>query len=129
MTGAVELRRLFHESLHGDWKTDTQEFQIKVKTYLFHIKTNPKTEKLYASCLHYIDEFKNQKQPTGMTYADWERTRISPNDVIKFLKKALCSQNAPVERDVIDLVKSGNSVHLKVRSEKNKSVSGKVIAD
>ena len=112
--------KLFYESLHGDWKIETKEFQSKIKTILFHIKTNPKIEKLYASCLQYINEYINQKQPKGMTYAEWEKTKIRPNDVMKFLKKALRSQNNPPERDVIDLVKSGDSIHLKARSEKTK---------
>lgn len=113
--------KLLYESLHGDLKTETKEFHEKIKTYLFHIKTNPKTEKLYASCLQYIEDYKDQKQIKGMSYAEWEKTRIRPDNVIKFLKKALCSQNDPPERNVINLVKSGNSIHLKARSEKTKT--------
>lgn len=110
--------KLLYESLHGDRKWETELFLYKVKNYLFHIKTNPKTEKLYASCLQYIEEFNTQKQPEGMKYAEWEKIRKKPNDVIRYLQNALRSQNAPPERDVIELVKAGNSLRLKARSAK-----------
>ena len=56
-----------------------------------------------------------------MSYLEWERTRIHPGDVIKYLKKALCSQNNLPERDVIELVKSGDMLRLKGRSDKTKA--------
>ena len=109
--------RLFYESLHGGQSWETEMFHEKIRKYLFHIKTNPKTEKLYASCLQYIDDYKSQKQPEGMRYAEWEIIKKKPNDVIRFLRDALRSQNKPPERDVIELIKSGNTLCLKARSE------------
>jgi hypothetical protein len=110
--------KLFYESLHGDSRWETEKFLSTIKTYLFHIQTNPKTEKHYASCVQFIDDYKKQQQPYGMKYSEWEKVRKKPNDVIKFLKNALNSQNKPPERDVIDLVKSNNLIHWRARSDK-----------
>jgi len=110
--------KLFYESLCGDQKCETAEFLSKIKTYLFHIKTNPKTEHLYVSCLQFVDDYKNQKQPEGMTYGEWLKVKKNPADVIRYLKETLRSQSRPPERDVIELVKSGHSLRLKARSAK-----------
>jgi len=123
LAGHIEQKRklrtrLFYESLQGDRRWETVIFQEIIKKYLFHIKANPKTQNLYTSCLQYIDEYINQKQPSGMSYPDWEKIRKKPDDVIRYLKNALRSQNRPPERNVSELVKSGNLIHLKARSEK-----------
>ena len=110
--------KLFYESLHCANGRQEKEFHDRIRQYLFHIRANPKTEKLYASCLQYIDEYRTQKQPLGMRYEDWLKTRKTPEDVIRFLKKALRSQNATPERDVVELVKSGSALHLKARSSR-----------
>jgi predicted RNA methylase len=112
--------KLFYESLRGDHRWETKKFLEKIKTYLFHIQANPKTENLYASCLQYIEDYKTQKQPEGMKYAEWEKIRKKPDDVIKFLKNALRTQNNPPERDIIELVKAGGSLMMKARSKKTK---------
>jgi len=126
LIGHIEKKRkikakLFYESLNGDWKWEAEKFLYKVRTYLYHIKSNPKTEKLYASCLQYIESYKNQKQPNGMPYTQWERAKKKPEDVIHVLKNALGSQSKPPERDVIEPVKSGNSIRLKGRSKKTQA--------
>ena len=114
--------KLFYEALRsGESALETAKFTEKIKKYLYHIKTNPKTEMLYASCLQFIEDYNTQKQPEGMTYAEWEKVKKKPKDVIRFLEDALRSQSKPPERDVIDLVKSGNTMRLKARSEKTKA--------
>jgi len=110
--------RLFYEALQGNVKCETAEFVAKIQKYLFHIKRSPKTQHLYAECLQYVDDYKNQNCPDGMRYEDWVKIRKTPESVLCFLKNALTSQNKAPERDVIELVKSKHSFRLKARSAK-----------
>jgi len=110
--------RLFYESLHGDSRWETERFLEKVRTYLFHIKSNPITAALYASCLQFVEDYANQRPPDGMKYDEWLKIKKTPEDVIRFLKDALSSQSSPPERDEIELVKSGGTIRYKAYSKK-----------
>lgn len=82
-------QKLFLENI----SKESADFQYKVKKLIYDIKKNPKTKKYIAECFEYINKFKNQKQPSYISYEEWEKTKIKPKDVLKKLKDTLRLQN------------------------------------
>jgi hypothetical protein len=70
-----------------------EKWSFKVKKLLYDIKCHPKTEKYLAECQEYINKYFSQKQPEYMDYAEWQKVKIKPDDVIKKLKKTLNLQH------------------------------------
>ncbi|HNT26936.1 MAG TPA: methyltransferase [bacterium] len=104
---------------------EDRRFQDKVTKLLFDIKRHRKTAEYYPKAAALVKEYQTQKRPTGMTDAEWEKVRLTPNKVLYRLKKAVAYQSR-IERDEIRLVKTSYGLKLKAYSAKSKAALGKL---
>lgn len=72
---------------------DDYTWNCKVQKILYDIKRNPKTNERYADCYEYVQQYKTQQKPDHIKWDEWQDIKIKPQDVIKYLKTALRSQN------------------------------------
>lgn len=114
--------KLFFEQLHNN--SDDLEFQGKVSKYLFDIKRNKHVNSKYAKCTEYVNKFHNQIKPEGMPYPEWEKSRITKNKVLSYLKRVLKNQHNS-EHEEVRLVKTNYSLKLKGYSKKDKTYLSK----
>ncbi|RXZ78143.1 helicase [Paenibacillaceae bacterium] len=108
--------KLYLENLQSE---PDDEFEFKVKKYLFDIKRNSKINMKYAKCREYVNRYYNQVKPNSMKYEEWMKIRITKNKVLSYLKKVLKNQHY-IERDEIKLVKTRYGIKLKAYSHKMK---------
>lgn len=111
--------KLYFENVNSWNSTDEADFQYKVKKMLFAIKQHPVIASYYGKCLGYLDKYNNQEKPEGMTWEEWEKSRITKNKVLAYLKRTLQKQSKQ-EHDEIRLVKTQYGLKLKGYSQKNK---------
>jgi len=122
MEGKRKLKnQLFLEQLHGDEKVDAKVFNYKVRLYLYQIQVHPKSAPKYASCLAYVERYRDEKQPKDMKYEEWCKIRLTPKKVLAYLRKALATQNKRPEQDIVRLVKTDDSLMLKGYSRKTRA--------
>ena len=114
--------KLFFENLHSSNKD--QNFQYKVKKYLFDVKCNPKIFQYYSKCLEYVNKYYTQEKPKDMKWPDWEKIKVTKNKVLGYLKRTLQKQNEK-QKDEIRLVKTDYGMQLKAYSNKTKKVLNK----
>ena len=93
-------------------------FAYETAKLLYQIKVHPAVKDRYAKCCEYLYRFYTQKQPVGMDYKDWERTRLTEAKVLAYLRGALARQNKRPTRDVIALVKQNDQFQYKAYSPK-----------
>lgn len=134
-------RELFLESVRCG--KEDQEWQYTVEKLLYDIKRHPKTKSRYSECCEFLSKYRNQKKPDYMKWDEWEKSKLKKDDVIKYLKTVLKSQNRPKKKrnrvikhnycfefngattDINDIVvSSGDSFHGKykrlIKSKKEK---------
>lgn len=97
---------------------EEKELQYKVNKLLFDIKRNPKINKYYAKAYEYYQRLYTQKMPEGMEYKEWQKIRITPNKVLRYLKDTLNKQHKKPERHITVLVKNRYGLQLKAYSTK-----------
>lgn len=93
-------------------------FAYETAKLLYQIKVHPAVKDRYAKCCEYLYRFYTQKQPVGMDYKEWERTRLTEAKVLAYLRGALARQNKRPTRDVIALVKQNDQFQYKAYSPK-----------
>lgn len=108
--------KLILETVHQG--NEEKEFQYKVNKLLFDIKRNPKINKYYSKAYNYYQKLHTQKQPEGMDYKEWQKVRITPNKVIRYLKDTLNKQHKKPESHITELVKTRYGLKLVGRSYK-----------
>ena len=111
--------KLHFESLNNNNTEEEQQFQFKVKKYLFDIRRHPKLIQYYGKCDAYMNKYYTQKMPEGMKYEEWEKIKVTKNKVLSYLKRTLKKQHN-IEQDKIQLVKTSYGLKLKGYSQKNK---------
>ncbi|MGG1650454.1 helicase-related protein [Paenibacillus sp. NRS-1775] len=109
--------KLFYEQIQVDKKDEG--FQQRIKKYLFDIKRNPKINVNYASCMEKVNQLTTQVKPESMSYEEWEKTCLTPNKVLSYLRRIIKNQHKK-EKDVIRLVKTSRGLKLKAYSHKSK---------
>jgi trans-aconitate methyltransferase len=116
--------KLFFENLHNADSEEDKLFANKVKKLLYDIQVNPKINSNYGKCYEHVNKFYTQKMPEGMKWEEWEKTRLTHNKVLSYLKHYLYKQNEN-EQDKIALVKTNYGLKLKGYSGKNKTYLSK----
>jgi trans-aconitate methyltransferase len=111
--------KLFFENLHNADSEEDEIFAYKVKKYLYDISVNPAINSNYGKCYEYVNKFYTQKMPEGMKWEEWEKTRLTHNKVLAYLRHYLHKQNE-IEQDRIALVKTNYGLKLKGYNGKNK---------
>lgn len=111
--------KLFLEALRTQCK-DADNFQYRIKKYLYDIRRHPVTKNYFVECQEYVNRFLTQKKPEKMTWDEWEKIKISEKQVIEYLKGVIKKQSAPPERDEIRLVKTSYGLKYKGYSERTR---------
>ncbi|MCY8057161.1 DEAD/DEAH box helicase [Bacillus inaquosorum] len=96
---------------------EEKEFMYKVDKLLFDIKRHAKTKKYYSKCREYVNRYHTQQKPEGMDYSEWNKTKVTKNKVIRYLKNTLNKQHK-TEKDETRLVKTRYGLKLKPYSRK-----------
>lgn len=99
-------------------RNDCTGFTYETRRLLYQIKVHPAVKDRYAKCCEYLYRFYTQKQPVGMDYKDWERTRLTEAKVLSYLRGTLARQNRKPARDVVALVKQNDQFLYKAYSAK-----------
>lgn len=97
---------------------DDKDFRYKVNKLLFDIKRNPKIEKYYSKCKQYVSRYYTQTIPEGMDYSEWQKSKVTKNKVIRYLKNTLNKQHPKAEKEMTKLVKTRYGLKLKAYSRK-----------
>lgn len=84
-------QKLFLEIVRGE--NENKEWSYKIEKLLYDIKRNPKTRTYYAECCEYLNRFKTQRKPEHINYDEWQKLKLTENDVMKKLKSTLRLQN------------------------------------
>ncbi|GHU57478.1 hypothetical protein FACS189411_11190 [Bacteroidia bacterium] len=95
--------------------SEKQEFECKLKKYLFELKTHPHLKKHYKKSLALASKFRNQKPPENCTnteYHEWERNRLTPKKVLSVIGKYIEKQNEKPRKEVA-LVRTSYGFKLK----------------
>lgn len=111
--------KLYFENARSLNSKEEDAFQYTVKKMLFSIKQHPAITDYYGKCLGYLDKYNTQVKPEGMKWEEWEKSRLTKNKVLAYLKRILQKQSKK-ERDEIRLVKTQYGLKLKGYSQKNK---------
>ncbi len=93
----------------------SEEFEYKVKKYLFELKTHAHLEKHYQKAVALVTKLQNQKMPIFATVEEsreWERKKLTPAKVLPVLKRYIANQYV-VPRKEIALVKTKYGFKLK----------------
>jgi type I restriction-modification system DNA methylase subunit len=111
----------FKAKLHFESKSIDPEESLayQVKKLLYDIKRNPQTNSSFNECLDYYHRYQTQRKPDGMKPEEWELIKITPEQVINYLRKKLQMQNyREIEKTI--LVKTKYGLELKPYSRNQK---------
>lgn len=101
-------------------RNTSDDFPYQVKKLLYHIKTHPATREKHTKCCEYLHRFYTEKQPEGMSYLEWSKTRLTENKVLSYLAAALRRQNKKPEQDKIALIKQNYGFVYRAYSAKTR---------
>lgn len=62
-------------------------FCFKVAKMLFELQTHAHTQKYYSRALEWVEKFRDQVKPGGMSEKEWEATKITEGKVLSYIKK------------------------------------------
>ena len=112
-----EVRLKLHRELI---QSEDNEFDYKVRKYIYEIKTHTILHKFLGKALEYIEKFNTQKCPDNMSYDEWyKKHRITKPMVLSYLKRTVKKQKDKPQ-DIIRYVKIRHGVKMKPYSGKMK---------
>ena len=104
-----QLRSKFLLEKSGEDEPD-KDFTDKVTKLLFDIKCNRKTAVHLGRCEGLVNKYLTQKRPDDVSYEEWAKIRIGPQDVLTELKQTLASANR-VYRDEKRIIKTDSAFY------------------
>jgi predicted RNA methylase len=88
--------------------------QFEIRKRLWHIKSNPALRvKFHSKALARLDQLKTQTKPAHIDDKEWERTKLTPEKINRWLKNALSHQNDKPARKEIKIVKTAYGLKQK----------------
>jgi len=108
-TNAARLHLLAVQDAAGQ-----SELAHQIKKRLWHIKSNPRLrKKYYTKALHKLTEIQTQRKPDEMPQADWEKEKLTPEKVLRWMTAILRDQNKPAPKKEIKIVKTNYGLKYK----------------
>lgn len=95
------------------------EFRYTVKKYLYEIKTHKPLKPFLGKAESFVDKFRTQRKPANMDDKEWEKSKLTENKVLAYLKRIMKKQNEPKQVDEIRFVKTNYGFKLKAYSKKS----------
>jgi hypothetical protein len=95
--------------------SEKEEFECRLKKYLFELKAHPHLKKHYRKAAALVSRYRSQKPPENCTnteYAEWERNKLTPKKVLSAIGKYIRAQNEKPRREVA-LVRTSYGFKLK----------------
>ncbi|HUN01235.1 MAG TPA: N-6 DNA methylase [Niabella sp.] len=97
--------------------------QYTIKRRLWHIKENKNLrEKYHATALAKLNRLKTQRRPEDVTLKEWEKIKLTPQRILRWIEAVVKKQNAPAPRKITRLVKTNYGLRNKAY---DRSLSGK----
>jgi SAM-dependent methyltransferase len=94
---------------------EEQEFEYRLRKYLFELKAHPHLRKHYKKAAALVSRFRSQKPPgncTGTEYHEWEKSRLTRQKVLSLIGKRIKTQNEKSRKEVA-LVRTSCGFRLK----------------
>lgn len=85
--------KLVQEQIKNDSLID---FEYLMKKYLYEIKTHKVLKPKLGDAIDYIDRYNTQEPPKSNdseVWREWEKTKITPNKVLAYLKRIIKTQD------------------------------------
>jgi SAM-dependent methyltransferase len=90
----------------------------KITKYLYHIKAQRVLrERYYQKALDKLHLLKTQVKPEKMKSDEWERTKLTTEEVANWMKEKISTQYAPAPKQVVKLVKTNYGFKSKAYSK------------
>ncbi len=91
-----------------------EHLQYRIRKHLWHIKSNPVLKiKYHAKALARFTQLKTQTKPSGMDDKDWEKAKLTPEKIDRWLVNILKNQNKPFPQKKVKIVKTNYGVKSK----------------
>jgi hypothetical protein len=98
---------------------DDRGLQYQITKCLWHIKSNPALNKgFYKKAMEKIELLSTQKQPADVSDREWERIKLTPDKVHRYLRTILKNQNEPKPKRIIKTVKTSYGLRNKAYHKK-----------
>jgi hypothetical protein len=82
---------------HGNLN-DNNGFEYRVNKYFYELKTHPQLSEKLPKAVSLYNKFINQVQPNGMDFTEWNRIKLTENQILAHLKKYARNTNPNVKR-------------------------------
>ncbi|GHT55443.1 hypothetical protein FACS189451_10570 [Bacteroidia bacterium] len=95
--------------------SEKQEFEYKLKKYLFELKTHPHLRKHYKKAATLVSKFRNQAPPQNCStteYSEWDKNKLTYKKVLSVVSKYIKMQNEKPRKEVV-LVRTSYGFKLK----------------
>lgn len=90
------------------------ELTHQIKKRLWHIKSNPHLrKKYYTKALHKLTEIQTQRKPDDMQQCEWEKVKLTPEKVLRWMVGILKDQYKPAPKKEIRIVKTNYGLKYK----------------
>ena len=95
------------------------ELQYQIRKQLWHIKSNPSLkEKYYSKSLARLEQLKTQLKPQHLDNKEWDKAKLTPEKINRWLIQILKNQNKLPARKEIKIVKTSYGLKRKSLSQK-----------
>jgi predicted RNA methylase len=99
------------------------ELKYRIRKHLWHIKSNHSLkEKYYSKSLARLEQLKTQVKPSHLDNKEWEKAKMTPDKINRWLIHILKNQNKPLAKKEIKIVKTsyglkGKAYHKSLQSK------------
>ena len=93
--------------------TDTS-LQYGIKKSLWHIKSNPSLKlKYHSKAIAKLQQLKTQKRPDHIDEKEWEKAKLTPEKIYRWLRSVLRHQNDKPAMKILKVVKTHYGIKAK----------------
>lgn len=97
----------------------SKEFLFKYNLYLYQVQINKKINKDYARAKEYLVKLQTQEKPEGMEFEEWNKTKLTENKVLSYLKRIIKGQHPKNKNKIKNDLKNYNyKKALKIANQK-----------
>lgn len=88
--------------------------QYEINKSLWHIKSNSKLKiKYHSKAIAKLQQLKTQRKPDFTDEKEWEKTKLTPEKIYRWLRSVLKHQNDKPAKKILKVVKTGYGLKLK----------------
>lgn len=100
-------------------ETISKEFLLKFNLYCYQISIHKKLKDHTAKAKEYLIKLKTQEKPAGMEFEEWQKTKLTENKVLSYLKRIIKGQHQKNKNKIKnDLTKYNYKKSIKIANQK-----------